>query len=186
MKKIVLVAINSEDQPSAVNAASYNIRLEWGDVVFTNEQVNEVIEIFKDKHPLIADQIASDAGIRLMKKDADIAEIIISQFTDENIPILTIHDSFIVPWGQEEKLRERMHSAFETVTGVNINKITRDGIDMATFDRERYRSPSHRAVVLNQVNPFRMDQYKERLNLFQASKPNSNLQRTYKIGRYKI
>ena len=83
LKKIVLVAINSEDQPSAVNAASYNVRQEWEDVVFTNEQVNEVIEIFKDRHPLIADQIASDAGIRLMKRDSDIAEIIISQFTEE-------------------------------------------------------------------------------------------------------
>ena len=174
LKKIILVAINNEDQPSAVNAASYNVRQEWGDVVFINEQVNDVIEIFKDKHPLIADQIASDAGIRLMKKDSDIAEIIISQFTDENIPILTIHDSFIVPWGQEEKLRERMHTAFETVTGVNINKITRDGIDVSTFDRERYRSPSHRAEVLNQLNPVRTNEYKRRMKRFQASKPNSN------------
>jgi hypothetical protein len=118
---------------------------------------------------LIADQIASDAGIRLMRQDSDIAEIIISQFTEEDIPVLTIHDSFIVPWGQEDKLRERMYAAFEKVTGTKITKITRDGIDMTTFDRERYRSPSHRADVINQLNPFRTDGYKERMRKFEKS-----------------
>ncbi|HIF61196.1 MAG TPA: hypothetical protein EYQ26_17205 [Rhodospirillales bacterium] len=169
LKKIILLAINSENLTSAVKDASYHIRKEWKDVVFTNKQVKEVIEFFKARHPLIADQIASDAGIRLMRQDSDIAEIIISQFTEEDIPVLTIHDSFIVPWGQEDKLRERMYAAFEKVTGAKITKITRDGIDMTTFDRERYRSPSHRADVINQLNPFRTDGYKERMRKFEKS-----------------
>ena len=170
LKKIILLAINSENLTSAVNDASYHIRKEWKEVVFTNKQVKEVIQLFKARHPLIADQIASDAGIRLMRQDSDIAEIIISQFTEEDIPVLTIHDSFIIQWDQAEKLRERMFAAFEKVTGAKINEITRDGIDMETFDRERYRSPSHRADVISQLNPFKTDEYKERMRKFNERK----------------
>ena len=40
---------------------------------------------------------------------------------------------------------------------------------MTTFDRERSRSPSHRADVVNQLNPFRTDGYKERMRKFEKS-----------------
>ena len=61
-------------------------------------------------------------------------------------------------------------AAFEKVTGTKINEITRDGIDMETFDRERYQSPSHRADVISQLNPFKTDEYKERMRKFNERK----------------
>ena len=50
--------------------------------------------------------------------DSQITEIIIQRFTQRGIPILTVHDSYIVPFGYDYLLKQTMEEAFEQVTGI--------------------------------------------------------------------
>ena len=52
-----------------------------------------------------------------MNKDSKIALSVIGYFTEKNIPILPIHDSFIVQKKYREELRKIMSESFENVTG---------------------------------------------------------------------
>ena len=52
--------------------------------------------------------------------DSQITERLIGRFTRHyQCPILTIHDSYIVPFGYDQILHREMQAAFEAVTGVS-------------------------------------------------------------------
>jgi len=82
-----------------------------------DKQLRTILDALREKHKPIADMFANDAGINLMHQDAQITENIIKHFTDNEIPILTIHDSYIVPFGLENELMSEMEKAFASVTG---------------------------------------------------------------------
>ena len=53
-----------------------------------------------------------------MYVDSQITEKLIEKFTcDYQCPILTVHDSYVVPWGYDKILEKNMQIAFEEVTG---------------------------------------------------------------------
>ncbi len=60
--------------------------------------------------------ICSGAGLRLMNIDSRICEYVIADFVKTSAPILAVHDSFIVPFGEEDGLNQLMKEAFESVT----------------------------------------------------------------------
>ena len=51
-----------------------------------------------------------------MNLDSRICEYVIEKFVERDTPILTVHDSFIVPFGTERQLDRVMKEAFEHVT----------------------------------------------------------------------
>ena len=51
-----------------------------------------------------------------MNLDSCICEYVIEKFVERDTPILTVHDSFIVPFGSERELDRVMKEAFEHVT----------------------------------------------------------------------
>ena len=51
-----------------------------------------------------------------MNLDSRICEYVIEKFVERDTPILTVHDSFIVPFGSEGELDRVMKEAFEHVT----------------------------------------------------------------------
>ena len=52
------------------------------------------------------------AGLKLMNIDSRICEYVIADFVRTNTPILTVHDSFIVPFGEEDRLLQLTREAF--------------------------------------------------------------------------
>ena len=60
----------------------------------------------------------SGFGIDLQKWDSDIVEYIVSDFTERNIPILYINESFIIWKEQIDLLVNNMHTAIKWVTGI--------------------------------------------------------------------
>ena len=85
----------------------------------TNEQLASMLAALSNKHAPIAHQLASGAGIDLMYVDSRITEKLIEKFTYEyQCPMLTVHDSYIVPFGYDHILHQEMQAAFEEVTGV--------------------------------------------------------------------
>ena len=80
--------------------------------------------------------MVSDAGIDLMNVDADITESIIHYFTKNEVPILSLHDSYIVPYGLEDDLEVQMKEAFKAVTGIDGVKVRDDSFQPKDWEPE--------------------------------------------------
>ena len=71
--------------------------------------------------------------------DAQIAEYIINHFTDQGIPLLAIHDSFLINRVHEGDLRSVMQTACNTIGLKLFNQIVTDtkigfeGLDLTGF-----------------------------------------------------
>jgi hypothetical protein len=61
----------------------------------------------------VADIFCSDAGVGLMKIDADITLHAVRHCQAQGIPVLPVHDSLIVPAADAERTSEIMKAAFE-------------------------------------------------------------------------
>lgn len=69
------------------------------------------------KHKPIAEFFGSGEGIRLQRLDSDIAEDVMIRMMDRGIPVLPIHDSFIVAEGYADELSATMLDAYQQRTG---------------------------------------------------------------------
>ena len=83
---------------------------------FPDKVLAKLLEDIKLLHPKIAHLICSGAGLKLMNLDSQMVEFIIKDFVKTNTPILTVHDSFVVPFGQEDRLNNLMKEAFMSVS----------------------------------------------------------------------
>lgn len=118
-KLLLLTAINADNESMTFQA--FRSQAEAGSLAkrLTNEQLSSVLSALKRKHEPIADKLASGVGIDLMYIDSQITELLIERFmTEYKCPILTVHDSYIVPYGYDRFLEKEMQIAFEKVTGV--------------------------------------------------------------------
>lgn len=110
MKIVMMSAINAqEDKEKNVAGETRAIQAAWKTLVMkcnkdrvqhgvkSHEELYTMLEVLKERHKPIADFLTSGKGIELMKLDSDIAVELIKQHTKMRIPILTVHDSFIVP-----------------------------------------------------------------------------------------
>lgn len=122
-KALILVALNAKDEARAFGA--FRDKCDTGRIekTFTNEQLSELLTALKKKHAPIEHYLASDAGIDLMNLDAQIAEHVIKEHTEKEIPVLTLHDSFIVPYGQEHSLTMIMGETLDHKTNTRMRKI---------------------------------------------------------------
>ena len=77
----------------------------------------EVVNAILEFHHPISDFFFSGIGSRLQRIDSEIAEQTMLHFTKNNIPMLPIHDSFIMHAAYESELREVMNRSFVQVTG---------------------------------------------------------------------
>ena len=114
--------VNSKDEISAEKAANY-----W--LYNNHDQREELNNIgIKSARPLIAQFRkalqpiqhyfcnGSETGLRLMNLDSRIALDIIDHFAKQDIPILAIHDSFIVQSKYKDELWHVMESTYEKHT----------------------------------------------------------------------
>lgn len=59
-------------------------------------------------------------GLKLQRLDSDIAEAVMLDLAKRGIPILPVHDSFIVHHGHENLLQRVMQQQFERITGSKV------------------------------------------------------------------
>lgn len=116
-KLLMLVSINAKDETSAFQA--YRSEAETGPdgKGASDEKLRAVLNGLRKKHTAICENFANDAGINLMKQDGDITDRILTTFTEAGIPILSIHDSYIVPIDHQQMLFDVMQQAYLEVTG---------------------------------------------------------------------
>jgi hypothetical protein len=74
-----------------------------------------ILDAIKDKHSTIAYLFGSGLGHRFQRVDSNIAAVICHMFARTGVTVLPVHDSFIVPAGQEQNLRRCMQGLYANV-----------------------------------------------------------------------
>jgi len=114
LKKTLLMAFNCKSLRSLRATMTNEIKKEPSKYPPTHDQppLSDVMEIFKTIHAPIAHYIYKGIGLTIQYLDSQIAENIIKEMTKKNLPILSIHDSFICKESDEEALTNSMREAF--------------------------------------------------------------------------
>ncbi|OPL09443.1 MAG: hypothetical protein AVO38_10985 [delta proteobacterium ML8_D] len=123
LKQILLCMLNAEDEINAERAANYWLfrnheeRDKLGQIGIT--RARPLIEAFKEAHRPISGHFCNgkDTGLRVMNCDAAIALEVVDHFAKQNIPILAIHDSFVVQEQYRAELLKTMQRAYRKHTG---------------------------------------------------------------------
>ena len=124
VKRLFLVAINAKDEKATFKGFRSQCDKGTPEKRLKDKELEEVLASIKAKHKPIADKIASGAGIDLMYLDSQITERIIKFFTEREIPMLSIHDSYVVPFGHDNALMREMQAAFFALTNVQNVRLT--------------------------------------------------------------
>ena len=133
-------------------------------------------------HPKIADLICTGAGLELMHIDAQIVEYVIKEFLTDGTPILTVFDSFIVQFGQEERLQKVMAEAFKYITELlsvrevkvkdNDNPTYKQAISNRHLDRDYYLDTVRHALYGEATCKGYDRRYDRHLRFFNKEKGN--------------
>ena len=115
-KLLFLLGFNARDEQSLFKAFRNELDYTVYPYSFPDDVLSELLDGIKDRHPKISHLICSGAGMRLMSLDSQMCEYVIEKFVERDTPILTVHDSFIVPFGTERELDRVMKEAFKRVT----------------------------------------------------------------------
>jgi hypothetical protein len=112
LKLVANVMVNARNS-SQLYSCLYNDEELHG---YSNAEIKEAVHALKDGHQPIQDAFHSDAGIRLQNEDSRIAERVMLK-----TGAVGIHDGFMVPASEEQRLRRAMKIAFsESHNGYDI------------------------------------------------------------------
>jgi hypothetical protein len=140
VKKCLLTIINAKNRKSAMQSIREHIRgIKYTTTIVNGKKitkskklkdkdrivlpqgvtrVEDVIEAFENKHSAISkDYFFSGKGTLLQYYDSRIAEEVMLIMEQKGIPVLPLHDSFIVSSPQEKGLMDVMSQAFFNITG---------------------------------------------------------------------
>lgn len=119
LKQVLLCSINAEDKTKAIQAVNKEINFNSDEFSWVREKqinIEQLINAFASKHPTIANSFFfKGVGIELQNLDSMIAEKIINHFTPLEIPVLCVHDSFVIQSDKAEDLKSQMEIAFQEV-----------------------------------------------------------------------
>jgi len=122
-RNLVKVAFNTLVNAGNYDSARRAIALEIaGEGAYA--KATSLIEAIKLRHPKIINMFHSDAGIRLQRRDADMAEAIMRRLVRLGIVVLPIHDSFITTARHDGALAEAMDIARARFVGGDEHVIT--------------------------------------------------------------
>ena len=116
LKLLVLTALNASSKQQAYNAFRSS-----SDISLVDQDLGKLINGFLELNPHLADELFTDQIVNLMYQDSLIAEYVIKKFAYADMPILSLHDSFIVQYDQILNLKKYMSEACKAVLGKNLN-----------------------------------------------------------------
>ena len=110
-----LIAINTVNEKKAIMAIRNQFRKKRIKYDLTNKSIGKLLTLFKKVHRPIAKYINTGKGLDLQNLDSQITEIILMDLMKKEIPVLPVHDSYIVEEGYKGLLAEKMTEAYEKV-----------------------------------------------------------------------
>ncbi len=120
IKRLILTAINAGSKDAAFRAFRDGYSAGHAGKTLTNQQLERLLTAFLEKTPHIKDYLFADQGIRLMNLDSQIAERVHRYFCDQAVPVLSVHDSYIIDYTRVGELKRVMAAASEEVAGAPL------------------------------------------------------------------
>ena len=105
-KKAFNIGINAKNKLGAIAATSKELKI-------SRRIASRLLDAVMAKHRQVSDIFCSDAGVSLMKIDADITLRAVQHCQSQGIAVLPVHNSLIVPASDAERTAEIMNAAFE-------------------------------------------------------------------------
>jgi hypothetical protein len=136
-----------------------------------------MISLFLDHHPMLLNYIGRDKGVELMRIDGNITARVINHFTSQGIPVLTVHDSYIVNQEHDTTLMDQMNKAASQELGTKI-ELKAEGLGIGQVltlnnrDRMDIGTNLNRFLHLKNLGEEieRTKEYQERLQLWLQNK----------------
>ena len=147
LKIILLSSINAENREKARKAIQFEINMDkdlraW----FYPKKIDlkVIMDRFVKTHHLIQDKFFSGAGIHLQNADSRIAEMVINHFTRKNIPVLCIHDSFVIEQRYKQLLQAKMNEALRVVSKefLKTGRTATSKLKLEEFNKQKIESTS--------------------------------------------
>jgi hypothetical protein len=173
VKGLVLMAINAQTLPKAYAAFRAEQPMGSKQSKITNIQLQGLISLFLEHYPMLESYIGKDKGVELMRIDGNITARVINHFTDKGIPVLTVHDSYIVSHELDVELMEQMNRAASQELGTKI-KLKTEGfgagqaIALNNMEKMDVETNMNRIFHQNKLEGEirRTKEYQERLHLW--------------------
>lgn len=122
VKSLILMAINADSASKAFAAFRRSHKKDDPLKNLTNEQLQTLLEAFTDQYPELREALNTGQALNLMNQDSMIANMVIDYFTQKDITVLCIHDSFIIQDDKKDELGEVLIRAYRQVTGKDIGQ----------------------------------------------------------------
>ena len=115
------MGINADSDKKAYQAFRNSDRKDKLGQSLTDLQLAALLNAFTNKHPQFDGILNMGQALRLMNIDSQIANLVIDYFTQKDIPILCIHDSFIIQYDKEPELRRVLDQATHQLTNYTVD-----------------------------------------------------------------
>ena len=128
VKLLALTSINAKDRESAFKAFRQEKNKEQRfltaeqKISYPDVLLNKLLNRFITENQSIEHYLCTDKGVELMALDGRITTHIINHFTNKQIPILTVHDSYVVQSQYEQELMGQMVIATQNEIGDYVFK----------------------------------------------------------------
>lgn len=143
LKQLMLIFINSTGTKQNVIHTLWNDTIQPDPTAYsvnTRLGIKKLLEAFETKHAAISKYFRKGVGTKLQYIDSLIAEDIIRFFTKVRIPVLSVHDSFIVAKRHTNLLKDQMWTSYYKVVKFKQYKSGRIAckLDGQYSDKESY------------------------------------------------
>jgi len=123
VKRLVLQAINATTLEKAYGAFRNESKAGSSDKSLTNKELGLLIDRMLWLRPELKPYLGAGMGLKLMYLDGQITAYIINHLTNQGIPVLTVHDSYIVKRQDYSALQQAMALASSWVTGHDLYRV---------------------------------------------------------------
>ena len=130
IKVLMLVLVNTKSEETALKGTRQKIRELAGDSYshdyksLTNARLKKYIKAIRMKHKPIASYLGHSGGMELQYLDSQITEEIVHYFSMRGIPILCVHDSYIIWKEYLQDLRFQMNKQWIKFSGLKESEVT--------------------------------------------------------------
>jgi len=123
MKKLLQAILNSDEKAEAVGSGNLEIHEQCKKKDFKvvnvlrkhDISVSKLVDMFKELHSPISQYFYSRIGLELQYRDSRIALKVIHHFNQRRIPVLAVHDSFIIQSRYTDQLHSIMSKSYMSV-----------------------------------------------------------------------
>ena len=179
IKGLVLTAINAKDRTSAFQAFRQDQEEGTAEKRLKNVQLTKFLDAFCANNQPIQHYLCNDMGVKLMAMDGRITAKVINHFTKKGVPVLTVHDSYILDIEYQKELNEVMNEAItaeldfaSTKFKARIKPTYRAMGWIKAWEQVEGTSPELVKMYADTPNSKRCDGYLERKALWRKKESN--------------